>query len=721
MAAKMAIRDVARVQKLPLPEADRLAKLVPEKPGITLSQAYREVRDLQDAKKAGSKLVAETLKFAETLEGSVRHTGIHACGVIISRDDLIEHIPICVSKESDLFVTQFDGNHVEDIGMLKMDFLGLKTLSIIKDAVDNIHDSMDIELDIAKVPLDDTKTYELYSRGETTGLFQFESHGMKKYLRELKPNRFEDLIAMNALYRPGPMEHIPSFINRKHGKENIHYELTVMQEYLEDTYGITVYQEQVMQLSQSLAGFTRGEADSLRKAMGKKQKRVMDEMKEKFVNGCLNHGHELTVVEKIWLDWEAFAQYAFNKSHSTCYAYLSYQTAFLKANYPAEFMAAVLSRNINDLKKITTFMDETKRMGISVLSPDVNESNIKFTVNKEGDIRFGLGAIKGVGENAAQHIMEERKENGPYSDIYNFAERINLSTVNKKSIEALAMAGAFDSFQEPKRGQFFSTDKKGFSFIENLIRYGNKIQYEKNTSQQSLFGDSGGSDLTKPEIQKSEDWPKLERLNKEKETIGIFLSAHPLDDFNMEMKNFCNATLAEFQNIRELHGRELTVAGIVTEVKTGTTKNGRPYGTMSIQDYTDSIRLALFNTDFINFSKYFAAGYTLLVKGKVLPNQFRDNELEFKIKQINLLSEIRDDIIQTVSIKIPLGIITPEFIDALDKFSGSGKGRVKLKVYVYNPNDKISIEMFSRSRKITLTDQFIHFLEENSDIEFTVN
>ena len=721
MAAKMAIRDVARVQKLPLPEADRLAKLVPEKPGITLSQAYREVRDLNDAKKAGSPLVSDTLRFAETLEGSVRHTGIHACGVIICRDDLIEHIPICTSKDSELFVTQFDGNHVEDLGMLKMDFLGLKTLSIIKDAVDNIRDSKQIELDINQVPLDDTKTYELYSRGETTGLFQFESHGMKKYLRELKPNRFEDLIAMNALYRPGPMEHIPAFINRKHGTEIIDFELPVMKEFLEDTYGITVYQEQVMQLSQAMAGFSRGEADSLRKAMGKKQKRVMDEMKEKFVEGCLSHGHKISVVEKVWQDWEAFAQYAFNKSHSTCYAYLSYQTAYLKAHHPAEFMAAVLSRNINDLKKITNFMDETKRMGISVLSPDVNESNIRFTVNNEGDIRFGLGAIKGVGENAAQHIIENRKENGPYTDIYNLVERISLTTVNKKSIEALATAGAFDSFREPKRGQFFSPDKKGLSFIENLIRYGNKIQYEKSTSQQSLFGESGGSDLSKPEFPNSDDWPKLERLNKEKETIGIFLSAHPLDDFKMEMTNFCNATLSEFQNIGDLNGKELTVAGIVTEVKTGTTKKGRPYGTMSIQDYTDSLRLALFNTDFINFSKYFATGYSLLVKGKVLPNQFRNNELEFKIKQINLLSEVRDDLIHTVFIKIPLGIVTPEFIDTLDNLSGSGKGRVKLKVYVYNPEDKISIEMFSRNRKITLSDQFIHFLEENSDIEFTVN
>ncbi|UCG27083.1 MAG: DNA polymerase III subunit alpha [Bacteroidales bacterium] len=721
MAAKMAIRDVARVQKLPLPEADRLAKLVPERPGVTLSQAYREVRDLYDARKAGSSLVSDTLKYAETLEGSVRHTGIHACGVIIGRDDLVEHVPLCTSKDSDLLVTQFDGNHVEDIGMLKMDFLGLKTLSIIKDAISNIKDSREIQIDINTIPLDDTKTYELYSRGETTGLFQFESHGMKKYLRELKPNRFEDLIAMNALYRPGPMEYIPSFINRKHGKEKIHYDLPIMKEFLQDTYGITVYQEQVMQLSQAMAGFSGGEADSLRKAMGKKQKKVMDEMKEKFILGSTGKGYDLNIIEKIWQDWEAFAQYAFNKSHSTCYAFVSYQTAYLKAHFPAEFMAAVLSRNINDIKKITLFMDETKRMGISVLGPDVNESNIKFTVNADGDIRFGLGAIKGVGESAAQHIIEERKENGNYQNIYDFVERINLSTINKKSIEALVKAGAFDGFRETKRGQYFATNGKGSSFIETIIRYGNKFQFEKSTSQQSLFGDSVEVEFSKPEIPEVQDWPKMEKLNKEKETIGIFLSAHPLDDFKMEIHNFCNASLSDFQNMEELNGKELTVVGIVTEVKTGTTKNGRPYGTMYIQDYSDSLRLALFNADFINFSKYFAVGYSLIVKGKVLPNQFRDNQLEFRISQINLLSEVRDNLINTISIKLPLTCITPDFIEHFDKISGSGKGRVKLKFIVYDPKEKIGIELYSRSKKVKLTDKFIRYLEDHQDIEFTVN
>ena len=455
--------------------------------------------------------------------------------------------------------------------------------------------------------------------------------------------------------------------------------------------------------------------------MGKKQKKVMDELKEKFILGSVKNGYPLAITEKIWQDWEAFAHYAFNKSHSTCYAYVSYQTAYLKAHYPAEFMAAVLSRNINDIKKITVFMDETKRMGISVLIPDVNESNIKFTVNANGDIRFGLGAIKGVGESAAQHIIDERIGNGNYQNIYDFVERINLSTVNKKSIEALVKAGALDGFREIKRGQYFAADGNGSTFIENLIRYGNKLQSEKSTSQQSLFGDAVEVEFTKPNVPETEDWPKLERLNKEKETIGIFLSAHPLDDFKMEIQNFCNANLSDFQDMEELNGKELTVVGIVTDVKTGTTKNGRPYGTMNIQDYSDSFRLALFNTDFINFSKYFAVGYSLLVKGKVLPNQFRDNRLEFKIKQINLLSEVRDELIHTLSVKLPLSCITQDFINDFNELSGSGKGRVKLKFLIYDPEGKISIELFSRSRKVNLTDEFIQYLERHSDIEFTVN
>lgn len=721
MAAKMAIRDVGRIQKLPLSEADRLAKLVPERPGITLKTAYKEVQELRAARTSGSELVSQTLKFAEILEGSVRHTGLHACGIIIGKNKLIDHLPISTSKDSSLLVTQFDGNHVEDVGMLKMDLLGLKTLSIIGDAVVNIKESKGIDIDINNIHLDDEKTYELYSRGDTTGLFQFESAGMKKYLRELKPNRFEDLIAMNALYRPGPMEHIPRFIYRKHGQEKIHYELPVMEEYLKDTYGITVYQEQVMQLSQAMAGFSRGQADSLRKAMGKKKKKVMDELREKFFEGCRKNGYDEKIVGKIWLDWEAFAEYAFNKSHSTCYAFISYQTAYLKAHFPSEYMAAVLSRNINDIKKITIFMDETKRMGIFVFGPDVNESNIKFTVNKDGNILFGLGAIKGMGSNAARQIMTERKKNGSYNDIYDFAGRVNLLAVNKKNFEALALAGAFDNFKEITRGQFFGKDSKGNSFVENLIRYGNKIRNEKSTSQKSLFGEEQGFEIKMPEIPQVADWSKLEKLNKEKEVIGIFLSAHPLDDFRLEIDQFCNTSLAQLNNPESLKEKELTVAGIVSDIRQGTTRKGKPFGILTLQDYTDTYRLAMFNTDYINYSKYFAVGYFLLIKGRIQPKYYNKEELEFKVKKIHLLPNVREELINTISLEMPISEITPEFIDDFDRITLENKGKTTVKFNIYDNEGKYYIEMFSRTRKVYLSDSFINFLDGKSNIEFKLN
>jgi DNA polymerase III subunit alpha len=527
MAAKMAIRDVARVQKLPLQQADKLAKLVPERAGITLKKAYKEVKELMDARKSGADDIKQTLEYAETLEGSVRHTGLHACGIIISKNELSDHIPVCTSKDTDLLVTQYDGSHVESVGMLKMDFLGLKTLSIIKDAIEAIGKSKGETVDFTKTGLDDQKTYELFSRGETTAVFQFESPGMKKHLKDLKPNRLEDLIAMNALYRPGPMEYIPKFIKRKHGREPITYEVPAMEKYLDDTYGITVYQEQVMLLSQELAGFSGGQADSLRKAMGKKKKQEMDKLHELFTAGCVKNGYEEKIIKKIWADWEAFAQYAFNKSHSTCYALIAYQTAWLKANYPAEFMAAVLSRNISDIKKITIFMDECRRMDIQVLGPDINDSELKFTVNKKGNIRFGLGAIKGVGGSGVEKLIEERNNNGPFADIFDFAQRVSLHSVNKRALEALAAAGAFDEFGEIKRYQFFATDPKGTSFIESLIRYGSRIQADKVTPQGNLFGDSPGLQYPKPVIPIAQEWTKVEKLNRERELIGIFLSAHP--------------------------------------------------------------------------------------------------------------------------------------------------------------------------------------------------
>lgn len=719
MAAKMAIRDIARVQKLPLPEADKLAKLVPERPGTTLTQAYKEVPELGEARKSENELVRQTLQYAEVLEGTVRQTGVHACGIIIGRDDLEEYIPLSTAKDTELYVTQYEGAHVEDIGLLKMDFLGLKTLSIIKDAIEFIKESKGIDLDIGSIPLDDPKTFELYARGETTALFQFESPGMKKHLRNLQPNRFEDLIAMNALYRPGPMEYIPSFINRKHGRERIDYDIPEMEEYLRDTFGITVYQEQVMLLSQKLAGFTKGEADALRKAMGKKQKAVMDKMKEKFVKGCQANGHDPKKVEKVWSDWEAFAQYAFNKSHSTCYAYVSYQTAYIKAHYPGEFMAAVLSRNLSDIKKITVFMDECKRMGIQVLGPDVNESAYKFTVRPNGDVRFGLGAIKGVGENAVANIIETRKAGGKFRDIFDFVERVNLQTVNKKNIEALVLAGAFDSLSPIKRSDYFTLDAKGSSFIELLLRYGSKSQSERNNSQQSLFGMATGFEIQRPEVTPGPEWSKLEKLNKEKEVIGIYLSAHPLDDYRLEIDNFCNVTLADMKDLPSLNGKDVTLAGMVTSAKIATSKNGNQFGKIMLEDYSDSWELVLFGKDFKDFRQFIYDGYNLLVKGRVQPKSYNPAELEFKVKSIHMLSDVREEMIRMVTLTIPLGDITENLVEDIRQQAEKNKGKIQLKFKIVDPESKLSVDMFSRTLRINLTSAFVGYLREN-EIDFRV-
>jgi len=721
MAAKMAIRDVARVQKLPLAEADRLAKMVPDRPGVTLTAAYAEVPELARERNSSNKLIAQTLKYAEVLEGSVRQTGIHACGIIIGKEALDNYIPLCTAKDTDLYATQYDGSQVGSVGLLKMDFLGLKTLSIIKDCVENIKRSKGIDIDIENLPLDDKKTFELFSNGETTAIFQFESTGMKRYLKELKPNRFEDLIAMNALYRPGPMEYIPKFIRRKHGIEPIDYPLPVMEKYLNDSYGITVYQEQVMLLSQELAGFTKGEADNLRKAMGKKKKSIMDEMNLKFLEGCSKKGYDEIIINKIWSDWEAFAQYAFNKSHSTCYALVAFQTGYLKAHHPAEYMAAVLSRNISDIKKITIFMDETRRMGMEVLGPDVNESNVKFTVNKDGNIRFGLGAIKGVGESAVLQMIGEREEKGAYNSIYDLVERVNLNSLNKKNLEAMAVAGAFDCFRDITRAQFFSSDNKGVSFIESLIRYGNNAKAVRNSSQQTLFGGTGGFEIVKPEPAECPEWPKLEKLNREKEVIGIYLSSHPLDEFRLEITTFTTATLSDLQNLGNYYDRDVVVAGMVTDTKNGIGKNGKPYGSFTLQDYSDSFRFMMFDKEYLEFSKFFIIGYYLLVKGKVRKRKFKDEELEFHIRSINLLSSVKDELIKSVTLKISPEIISKEFIGELLELIKEHKGETELKFLFYDPDDKISLSMFSRSIRVRLNNELISFLDDYPGLEYKVN
>ena len=721
MAPKGAIRDVARVQKLELSEADRLAKLIPERPGTSFKKAFDEVPQLKEEKESPNELVSQTMKYAEVLEGSVRQTGVHACGIIIGRDDLEEHIPICTNKDADLYVTQFDGKHIEDVGMLKMDFLGLKTLSIIKDTVQNVKDSKGIEIDIDNLPMDDTDTFDLYARGETTGLFQFESPGMKKHLRALKPNRFEDLIAMNALYRPGPMEYIPDFIKRKHGRQEIHYDLPEMEEYLKDTYGITVYQEQVMLLSQKLAGFDKGMADSLRKAMGKKIRSMMDDLKEKFMEGCRRNGYEEKIIEKIWSDWEAFAQYAFNKSHSTCYAYVSYQTAYLKAHHPAEFMSAVLSRNLNDIKKITFFMEECKRMGLHVLVPDVNESHARFMVNKDGNIRFGLAAIKGLGESAVQHIVEERKQNGPFKDVFDFVERVNMSIVNKRCMEALVMGGGFDSFKDMDRHQYFLTDKDDLSFIDHLIRYGNLM---KTQQTRTLFdNDASYQETDTPRVPQGEAWAPIFRLNKERELIGVYLSSHPLDDYKLEIDNFTNCTLSELNEIDNLRDRELTVAGLVTEVRHLTNKNGRPFGILLLEDYTDSYKFMLYGRDYEDYRKYLYEGYSLLIKGNVVKNTWKKEQdvWDFRIKSMLVLNNARNEIVNTLDLRLSLSGLNDDIIEEIQGEVGKYPGKARIKFSIYDEEEGISIDMFSRNVTVEVTNQFLHYLDGHPEIDYKVS
>ena len=713
MAAKSSIKDVARVQKLPLQESDRLSKMVPEKPGTTLEKAYKEVPELAAERESENPLIRDTLLYAEKLEGSVRQTGVHACGIIIGQDDLEKFAPISTAKDAELFVVQYEGSLVEDAGLIKMDFLGLKTLSIIKDAVQNVRESKGIELDIDAIPLDDKKTFELYSNGETTGLFQFESPGMKKHLRALQPNRFEDLIAMNALYRPGPMEYIPNFIARKHGREAIAYDLPDMAEYLEDTYGITVYQEQVMLLSQKLAGFTKGQADTLRKAMGKKKKDVLDKMKGDFLDGAVAHGHDRAVCEKIWTDWEAFASYAFNKSHSTCYAYVSYQTAYLKAHYPAEFMAALLSRNLSDIKKISFFMDECKRMGAPVKGPDVNKSRLHFSVDSEQNIRFGMGGIKGLGENAVQAILDERNAGGDFKDIFDFVERVNLQTVNKKNIECLALAGALDSIAPFHRSQFFAQDGKGASFIEALIRYGGLVQAERAQKQNSLFGEmmSGGM-VKKPEVPQADTWGKLEMLEREREVVGIYLSSHPLDDYRILIENYCSNTVNELDDLQAMRDRDFTVAGMVTSSQYLTTKGGKPYGRFTIEDFSGSHTFTLWSKDWELFHSFCFEQNSVLVKGRVQMNRFRPGELEIVIKSMKSLTEVMENDIRELVVTVPVQGLSAEFVDDLSSTVAASAGRVALRFHIFDPESGVRVALRTRAPKVELNPQVVGLLDE---------
>ena len=728
MATKSAIKDVARVEKVPLAESNRLAKLVPDKipdmKKFKLKDAIEYVPELKEAANGTDPLVRDTLKYAQMLEGNVRNTGVHACGVIIGRYDISDVVPVSTAKDKDtgeeMLVTQYEGSVIEETGLIKMDFLGLKTLSIIKDAIENVRLTTGHDLDIDHISLEDPATYKLYCEGKTTGTFQFESAGMQKYLKELQPSKFEDLIAMNALYRPGPMDYIPSFIARKQGKEEIKYDIPVMERYLKDTYGITVYQEQVKLLSRLLANFTRGESDALRKAMGKKLIEKMNALKTKFLSGGKANGYEEATLNKIWADWEKFASYAFNKSHATCYSWVAYQTAYLKANYPSEYMAAVLSRSLSNIADITKFMDECKAMGIQVLGPDVNESILKFSVDKQKNIRFGMGAIKGVGESAVQNIIEERKKNGPYKDLFDFVERVNLSACNKKNIESLALAGAFDNFHV-QRESFFVDNGKGETFLDVLVRYGSKYQTDKATAANSLFGDENFVAIAKPEIPHAERWSDLERLNKEKDLVGIYLSAHPLDEYRIILQYVCNTGMVELNDKETLVGREVLAGGIVTGFREGTTKTGNPFGILKVEDFTGSGEIALFGQDYIEYSKYGKPGMYLLISGKMEARKYNDKIFDFRILSIKLLPNEKDKLIENIRITVPIHDLDEPMINELSTLIKNNPGNSLLYFRVVDGSNNIALNLFSQNVRLKITKELIDYLSESETIDFKIN
>ena len=728
MATKLAIKDVARVQKLPLSESDRLCKLIPDKlpdKKLNLPNAIAYVPELQEAEVSPNPVLRDTIKYAKMLEGNVRNTGVHACGTIICRDDITDWVPVSTADDKEtgekMLVTQYEGSVIEDTGLIKMDFLGLKTLSIIKEAIENIRQSKGIVLNIDEVPIDDPATYRLYSEGRTIGTFQFESAGMQKYLRELQPSTFEDLIAMNALYRPGPMDYIPDFIDRKHGRKPIEYDIPIMEKYLKDTYGITVYQEQVMLLSRLLADFTRGESDALRKAMGKKLRDKLDHMKPKFIEGGKKNGHDPKVLEKIWADWEKFASYAFNKSHATCYSWVAYQTAYLKANYPSEYMAATMSRNISNITEITKLMDECKSMGVKVLGPDVNESNLKFSVNYHGDIRFGLGAIKGVGESAVQSILEERRKNGEFKNIFDFVQRVNLSACNRKNIENLALAGGFDSFPGIKREDFFVKNAKDESFSDILVRYGNKYQLDKAAAANSLFGGEHEVEVATPEIVPAPSWSDLERLNKERDLVGIYLSAHPLDEFAVILENVCNVHMAELTDLTPLQNHDLVLGGIVTGVREGYTKTGKPYGIAKVEDYSGTAEFAFFGNEWVEKKNFFMEGMFLFMKGKCQPKQWKQEEWEVKINSIELLPEVKERVVEKLTVTAPLSAIDDQLIMEFSSLVKDSPGNAELHFLVRDEDGQMYVNLMSRTMKISVQKELVNYLKNQPLLDYKIN
>jgi len=720
MAPRLAIRDAGRVMELPLPETEAIAKLVPERKGTSFNKVFKEVKELEDLRK-GKNLSSQVLNQAVVLEGSLRNIGVHPSGVIITPDEMSKFVPLARSRDSDIMVTQFDNSVIEDAGMLKMDFLGLKTLSIIKTTIENVEKRFGKKIDMEAVPLNDQKTYELYQRGETNGTFQFESFGMQKYLRMLKPDRFEDLIAMNALYRPGPMEYIPNFIARKHGKEPISYDIPAMKEYLAETYGITVYQEQVMLLSQSIAGFTKGEADVLRKAMGKKKRDVLDKMKPQFIDQAKEKGHSEDLLEKIWKDWEAFAAYAFNKAHSTCYSLVAYHTGYLKANYPAEYMASVLTHNQSNIDKVSFFMEECKNRNIPVLGPHINESGKDFEVNKAGEIRFGLGAIKGTGESAAQAIIEERDANGAFSDIFDLAKRINLRTVNKKSFESLAKAGAFDCFENYHRRQYVDPDDEGSSLTEKAIKYANRLHEEEASAQSSLFGEASEVNVGKPKVAGTEPYGEIEKLNIEKEMVGLYITGHPLNQFRFEMDFLTNTTISELAELDKLRGREVRVGGIVSDVRHRTSRKGALFASFTLEDFNDSYTFYLFSRDYLKFKPMLEQGWFLYLSG-IVQNRRNSEELELKITNIEHLNEIRDKMTRGLELKVKLKDMNAMIVDEIERIAEASPGKCLLRISLSGAyeNRVINLDMLSRKFTISPTNELIKELHSIKEVSFKV-
>ncbi|MEO6488612.1 MAG: DNA polymerase III subunit alpha [Ferruginibacter sp.] len=749
MAAKSSIADVARVMDLPIAESRAISKLIPERPGINLKRLLHapftakeakngeksleekeqlQGEDIENAKKlrelyAGTDLNSRILHEAEILEGSVRNTGIHASAIIIAPRDLTELLPVATSKESELWLTQIEGNSIEEAGVIKMDFLGLKTLSILKTALQLIKQNHGITIQIDDIPLNDEKAYKLYQQGDTNGTFQFESPGMQKYLRELKPDKFDDLIAMNALYRPGPMSYIPQFILRKHGKELVSYDLPDMQEYLEETYGITVYQEQVMLLSQKLAGFSKGDADVLRKAMGKKQISILNKMKVQFIDGASAKGHPKDKLEKIWTDWEAFAQYAFNKSHSTCYAMVAYQTAYLKAHYPSEYMAAVLN-HAGSIDKITFFMEECKRMGLTVLGPDINESNNGFAVNNNGDIRFGFSGLKGVGEAAIENIVEERTKHGHFKDVYDLVKRVNLRSVNKKSLESLAYSGAFDCFKEVHRAQYFYQVPGDSPAIEKIIRFGAIVQSQSANSTNTLFGDLQMPDIVAPKLPVCPPWQLIEKLDFEKEVTGMYMSGHPLDNFKFELKHYNITSLSDFNIVKDAvdiipTSKQFRLAGLVIDIQHRLTKTGKNYGVLNIEDFSGKSEFRLWSEDYVKYTNYLHKGLILMIEGG-FKQRYNQEEYEFKFAKLHLLETVKSSLTKQVVIDVAPQYVDETFVSFIDQNIKANPGKTSIKFQIIDNVRNYNFGMYSLEKNFTMNDEMAMFLNNNQNIDVSV-